>query len=237
MTKSLLTHALLCLVCACSGASAQISQDQVSSEKLIVAFRQGAQNNCAAIAVVKLAIAMYGTSLQGGVFKDDVLNADGSHNVVLRDDAHLKVTKAQIEKATQLGVFTIPVDAKHPGDQSVLDRANLMYAVMAQHAVDLGLDDASSFDNSIGRFSDPGRNSDVQPQLLGLGCKEVALSDVSRPAYIHANYYHAAFATMERLRRPPQLRKQLAFHCQNSSITLGRNIQSRNDVCASVFVW
>lgn len=194
---------LLCplfLVSAIAKCDAQIEQTPEYSRKVLFAFKQGAQNNCAAISVIKAAIATFGMDDNNGVFTSDTQKADGSHDVVLRNGSKVSVTKEQISQASQLAKLTIPLDDTHPGDPQMLAKANLLYAVMAEHATALTNEslflDATSYARSVQRLSDPGRNSDVEPELLGLSCREFGLNDTSKLAYVHANYYHAAFASL-----------------------------------------
>jgi hypothetical protein len=212
-------HAALAFtfIAASSVIAAQSAANIPTPDALITAFKQGAQNNCAATAVIKAALGTFGMENTNGVFKTDVTNDSGSHDIVMRDGSKVSVTAEQIQQAKKLALWASAPN--HAIDDPILQRASVLYAAMAKHAVDLNsidpFTDAKDYARSLQRISDPGRDSDGQVQLLGLACKQIALSDVSHPVYIHSNNWHAAFATLadydqegERLPLDPTFQKR-----------------------------
>jgi hypothetical protein len=186
--------AAIFFIASVADLNAQFTPTSDFSERVLFAFRQGAQNNCAVTSVIKAAIATYGMEASHGVFLDDVTKDDGSHDITMRDGTRLTVTKEQIRQANDIAQYA--ASPSHQIDTAVFDRSIVLYAVMALRAVGLNarrdFSDAKDYASSLQRLSDPGRNADTQPQLLGLACKQVQLSDTNQPAYIHANFYHTA---------------------------------------------
>ena len=196
----LTTLAATILLLATSTAKAQFTPSVDFSKRVFTSFKQGAANDCASIAVIKASIATFGMDTTNGVFKDDhVGQDDGVHHITLRGGDALTISPAQISQAKDYSKFEMVAGATP--EPQIVDRAYLLYAVMAQRAATLGMQPGSIFSEASGSYegglkllSWEGRDADLLPALLGFKTVDVPTTSTDQIAYIQTNYYHAVFA-------------------------------------------
>jgi hypothetical protein len=194
------TLAAAILLFASLTAEAQFTPSVDFSKRVFTSFKQGAANNCASIAVIKASIATFGMDLTNGIFKEDQVSLeDGLHHITLRSGEVLTISTAQINQAKDYSKFEMVAGAAP--ESQIVDRAYLLYAVMAQRAATLGTQPGSIFSEASSSYEDglrllslEGRDADLLPALFGLKTVDVPTTSTDQIAYIQTNYYHAAFA-------------------------------------------
>lgn len=157
---------------------------------VLKSFYQGNKGdfNCAAISVVKCAIATFGAD---NVFKSVTKDTNGLR-VTLRNSEIAFITQAELKMAADSSGFMSSENNKFN------EIANLIYAIMVKRAV--GFDkitfaSCTDFNKSLMFLHGETGGVDARklPQLLGLKCMSVAPK--RNFAYVHENGYHAVFAS------------------------------------------
>lgn len=181
-------------------AQAQFTPSVAFSSRVFTSFKQGAANNCAAIAVIKASIATFGMDTTNGIFKEDRTSPEDSvHHITLRSGEVFTISAAQISQAKDYSKFEMVAGATP--EPLIVDRAYLLYAVMAQRAAKLSAqpgsifgEAASSYEGGLKLLSWEGRDADLLPALFGFKTVDVPTTSTDQIAYIQTNYYHAVFA-------------------------------------------
>ena len=183
----------------------------VYSQTVLEAFGQDGKKNCASVALIKGALATYGSGDTNGVFVTYESEEHGSdHRVSLRDGTTLVISDKQIDDAAKKSGFALG------SDEAIFHRANMMYAVMAQHAVQLGL--AKSFSGALKKLG-AGNDLpvDVIDQYLGLTAKAITFDDTTHTAsFIYGGDLHVVFATeqtFDQCGTPKKLDEFWGLHC------------------------
>jgi hypothetical protein len=144
-----------------------------AAAEIIQSFRQGIVENggnCAAIAVIKAAIDVFGV---GGVFQHDQ-TVEG-HQVVLRDGTCLTFTAAQLQHTAKLADFHLRTGADASQSElfrSIYDYANLCFCTMVKRVTQIGEagDGIGEFEEAIVALND-GAITPQLPHILGLAAE------------------------------------------------------------------
>ncbi|WP_162601247.1 hypothetical protein [Occallatibacter savannae] len=168
------------------------------SLEIIEAFRQAPgdedsdedHGNCASIAVIKAAMATFGPS---NIFKSEV-HDNGLYKLTLRNGENLTLSDDESDYAAAHSGFIQPlVDGKPGGDPEILRRANFIFAVLAKRVADDKDNDlGGDIKGGVGMLNG-GYNVFATPDLLGLAYRKIRMG--GSVSYMHANGYHAVFAS------------------------------------------
>ncbi len=190
MKKIILIIAALTII---GKTNAQTFQQSYTYDTTVIsAFHQGHNGdfNCASIALIKCTIATFG---QDNVFKSVSKNND-IYTITLRNGEIVTLTKQELDTATARNGF------KLDNDQSILNQANLIYAVMAKRAVSFSKTNSTyrlctNFDNSLIFLHGETGGVDARELPILLGLALVNVKHKKEISYIYENGYHAVFAT------------------------------------------
>jgi hypothetical protein len=160
------------------------------SMRVLKSFRQAtkgegsiAEGNCAAIALIKAAMATFGAE-NVITFREDA----GIYTFVFLDAFTETMTSAEEKHAEEQSGFHLPtVNGVLAGDPALMNLANKIWAAMAKRKNPQNLDQAL-------KDLRTGGNIKWNTTLLGLSLSSPGKGNRA-VAYMHANGYHAAFAT------------------------------------------
>jgi hypothetical protein len=191
MTKQLKRTLTFVILMFLFGFADVIGQPRPETNILFNAFKQGDVNgggNCASIALIKASIGTFGI---GDVFDYSKSDVDSLINVKLRNGQSLKVTYAEIRKATTENGFVLKSDNEEA--KRIKFYADTCFAVMVKmNQILRNLNSYSiALDKLLNGYFTPTVNC-----LLGIKFKELSRSDL--PGYTNIvtyNSYHAVYSS------------------------------------------
>lgn len=169
-------------------ANAPAGSPDVTPAKLITAFYQGRAGNCAAIAVIKTAMAVFGTT---GVYKDDPADPSKKH---LHNGKDVILTSGDLDKLGQLDKFV-------PGtDNAIYQQAKVLYAIIVIQKFDGGHGGYGSLEAAAEALNGgEGQTAKNIIPLLGLTATapDIDIDKIAKEEHlIVTSYYHAAFSSL-----------------------------------------
>lgn len=164
-----------------SGSS--LTPDPVSGPGDLQGWGQGAEGNCAAVAVIKAATDAYGDQ----VFQSMAPLPDGGYRITMQDGVTVEVSGQELSMAAQASNFN--------GSGPQMQQAQIAYAAMAKRALMEGHEGSTTYAQSLNSLAN-GDNPYDSARFLGLGNKVVNVDPRSlsgQDSVVGWNSTHAVF--------------------------------------------
>ncbi|MDI1256730.1 MAG: hypothetical protein PSV16_11580 [Flavobacterium sp.] len=140
----------------------------IAPNTIIEAFYQKGKNNCATIALIKLAIATYQMdNVFSSVSKSPL---DGSYSITLRNNEIITISADDLFRLSKNSGFTLNPEADRSISERILEFANLCFAVIIKYNMTV---DKLTEEESLYEINVKGINSDYAYLNLGFSKEQV----------------------------------------------------------------